>query len=1182
MIVKGNPQRGECLMKIAYKRASLMSLDVSIDGYSPGIINELLNDRIITLSIYDSSKFSPSHDIFEDFGLIKFIVAKYDDYGPSYLNFVENLDGNVPAIRRAYRLWLNKALESMSYDIKIYIIEILNDDSVDQFWRDETITALLQSDYLDSFLEECKDSILSDNGYLFKRFIKMLTITCQVPNDSLYSFVSKNYGEKNYYDYFHLVPKGDCWESLFVFYSNNIEKLNFHFFYVIEVIVEYWINKKFSFHSKSIPNEKIIGSLLLEFIDNYKNHQLELVENLFGDGQKEEFFKNPFYGKKSDHLFRKSVIALFELTEKLPDEIQGIIEEALEFKKGKQLSTYSDLILKKVLSWEYSAQLCKYLPDVVIETAKRVWIKEEIEKDRFYHSYSELEDSFGIEYNSSFFHASPYKTPLLYLLKNHPWKAFDFILFILNHSTNHYVKSNFEEKFKDNDGSAFPIEIDVQLNDGITIKQYGNPLLWCMYRGAHRTSPYLLQSILMSLEKFLLEFVNIKADWVSNAIKKIFEYLLRNSKTIAITSVLASLAVAHPELLAESFFPLFRVREFFFWDITRKVVEHSSLAPVDNRNSYNQKERIKSNNLPHRNKDLERLICNMQLGKYKDRIFEIFDQHKKDLKNEDVEWKNILTRIDSRNWEPGKIVDLENGLKGVTIEVKQDADVIKQHKEYDEMMGERRKLYEISGWSRDLLDRKKVENNSFDQWRRYYKFITGKRNLQDPYLEDFSGFAVVGIRDFLSKLSKKEKKYCVDIILSLLRSQFTLPWDQHIPQVMSFTTYCIDILPKLFLLDIESIQENVLFFLFMLLANIHVSDFNEDQHIIKAIDCIAEERNDVADLFFKGFIGYYFFYQEYNRLVYENRNENIKDLFFHFIDDFLTNNITSEIEKIPFDNISVFIFERAVKLLPIMVNLNDVNNLFIAIFYKYISIGYSESNDFEFLFSWRRAYTDFIFKNNSKQAKKYFSEFIDFISNNNDMQYMVDPRYIKEIFDSIIVKADLNNELSEILWELWSFLYIKAKDDIRITILEKIISFLFLSIDGGWKSSAVEWSPLRGRKSYFKNVFDDFAKENLKEAVSLLAGIGFKELLPDGIFWLREKLSDTEVALEIILNENLLYLFEKLILRVYHLNRKELMESRRLKDELLYLLDILIELGSPISYIIRDRVLSLRIFDSYS
>src|SRR5690606_9894840 len=121
---------------------------------------------------------------------------------------------------------------------------------------------------------------------------------------------------------------------------------------------------------------------------------------------------------------------------------------------------------------------------------------------------------------------------------------------------------------------------------------------------------------------------------VSNEnLKFIFDYVFYNSNNIAPLAVLTSVAIAYPDEVKEAMLPLLSVREFYEWDLSRALQEHSTLAPMDNHIAFAQKERWKSNQLPHRKqytRGLSDFIVNYQFNgrKLNNQIHSTFDKLK--------------------------------------------------------------------------------------------------------------------------------------------------------------------------------------------------------------------------------------------------------------------------------------------------------------------------------------------------------------------------------------------------------------------------------------------------------------------------------------------------------------------------------------------------------------------------
>lgn len=83
----------------------------------------------------------------------------------------------------------------------------------------------------------------------------------------------------------------------------------------------------------------------------------------------------------------------------------------------------------------------------------------------------------------------------------------------------------------------------------------------------------------MFLKKYLLLLAggDVDTNTKLKCFAKVFDYLLKNSQSVAITSVLASVAIAYQDFIGESVFPLFRVKEFFSRDISRIVARNMEL-----------------------------------------------------------------------------------------------------------------------------------------------------------------------------------------------------------------------------------------------------------------------------------------------------------------------------------------------------------------------------------------------------------------------------------------------------------------------------------------------------------------------------------------------------------------------------------------------------------------------------
>jgi hypothetical protein len=85
------------------------------------------------------------------------------------------------------------------------------------------------------------------------------------------------------------------------------------------------------------------------------------------------------------------------------------------------------------------------------------------------------------------------------------------------------------------------------LSNGSRVEQWCSDRLWCLYRSSS-VGPHVLQSALMALETWLLELCQENLEIVD----RILMDILTRSNNVAVTSVVASVAIAHPKLAGQA------------------------------------------------------------------------------------------------------------------------------------------------------------------------------------------------------------------------------------------------------------------------------------------------------------------------------------------------------------------------------------------------------------------------------------------------------------------------------------------------------------------------------------------------------------------------------------------------------------------------------------------------------
>jgi hypothetical protein len=250
------------------------------------------------------------------------------------------------------------------------------------------------------------------------------------------------------------------------------------------------------------------------------------------------------------------------------------------------------------------------------------------------------------------FPASAYHGPFIHLFRHHPQRAIAFIIELFNHSADWYGNQRVPMQYVES-----PIEMTLTFADGSTQNQWCNGRLWNLYRGTS-IGPYALQSALMAFENWLLEFAAARSDELDELLLRV----LRGSRSAALTAVVASVAAAFPHAAAETLLVFLRSPECILLDRGRLANESqvsllSAMMPfMDATKEIYDEERKQANDQPHRRRDLEFAIANLQLGPNAPRVHEIIDRHlgampPADERTEDDRiWRLALHRMDLRQY----------------------------------------------------------------------------------------------------------------------------------------------------------------------------------------------------------------------------------------------------------------------------------------------------------------------------------------------------------------------------------------------------------------------------------------------------------------------------------------------------------------------------------------------------
>ncbi|MEO5909617.1 MAG: AAA family ATPase, partial [Pelobium sp.] len=225
IIEAGDAHRGATFSAICLKRAREMSLFTRSEQ-SDNIIQDLVRDNILQVENSDlADRYSPSHDILEDWALVRFIKQLHRD-ATDPKDFLSKLETS-PAIRRAFRLWLDEFYKQEPDTSASFVHSLILDTDVSQSWKDELIISSLRSDHAAPLFTALKPQLLENNGAFLRHVIRLLETSCKTINSK-----SKNFEE--------LLPVGSGWDFIIEFIKENLpaikefETFEFQYLSVIE------------------------------------------------------------------------------------------------------------------------------------------------------------------------------------------------------------------------------------------------------------------------------------------------------------------------------------------------------------------------------------------------------------------------------------------------------------------------------------------------------------------------------------------------------------------------------------------------------------------------------------------------------------------------------------------------------------------------------------------------------------------------------------------------------------------------------------------------------------------------------------------------------------------------------------------------------------------------------------
>lgn len=1170
IIHKSSPIREQCFLQIAFQRANQGSFFIT-PNLNETTLNSLVLDGILG---YETAGYFITHDIYEEWALEQIIESEFIKRSENK-DFFDNIGESLP-IRRSFRQWVSEKLLLNDESILSFIEEVILDEKIKSFWIDEILVSILLSDYSQVVFELFTDKILEDKAKLLEKMSFLLRIACkEIDKDLL-----KKLGVEND-DLFSLKliltkPKGKGWEVLIKFVYQNFENLdeqssiNF-----ILPIIHDWNNK-----NRKGETTRYSSLIALKYYELFMKKDIYFYHN---DDAKEKLIQTILYGASE-----------------IKEELIIIFNKVLKNKWNKHTHPYYDLVQATLINPFDSIEAIRVIPNQIMHLAKLYWFDDRKKEDNYiFQSRIDLEQEFGLDNNSyDYYPSSALQTPIYWLLQVSLKDTVDFVLDFINKAIYNYAVSDLGQKEIK--------EIQVNLSDQISIKQYISNRIWNMYRGTS-TCPNLLESIHMALERFFLEAAEY-AD--SKSLESWLIYLLKNSKSASVTAVVTSIVLAYPEKTYNVALVLFKTRDFFEYDTTRMVQDQGAkgLYSIGYGTNYKNQiyldERIKTCEDEHRKKSLEFLALYYQLFKTphisteelenrREKIWDILDNYYQEIrKNEedsDKTWRLYLARIDSRKMDP----TFEKRDDGVLIDFQPEIDSdLKEHAETAQNeIAERMKYTSLKLWASYKLER----DENYKQYTKYEEnpslcikevkeiiniFKTNKD--YDFYIFNYPIPALVCavlIRDEFELLSTCEREYCKNIIMDVATSPL---YDNYQYQIGDGVGACISVLPKLLREFTDEKERIMLILLLSLLDDQPIGNYAKfSDYPIEAIkSSLWEYQPEIAESIL---IGYLILKPLYVKFRIESSKKDTylisKDkLFERFVkenEQYIQRIIEHRVSLEEINNIDEFNLSTLLtvfSLIPLNVKKIEIKELVNSIIDKFaialLSSHREDRIDYTIEQKFYEKYSLFVLSSSKEDIPLYLKPFLDGFNNSES---------IAKLFQEFIFSE--NKIVSyENFWQVWNLFYEKVvnlvKDGDKQWYKDKIVKNYLLA-HPYWNESAREWHSIKERD----NIFFNKASRDMGHCPSvlysiskLLYGIG-SMYLNNGIIWISRMLRENDNLLVDKLEVNTIYYLENLLKRFIYIDREKIKKERKLKQEVLIILNFLVKKGSVVGYMLRENIL---------
>lgn len=1145
-------RRASALTKIALDRARSLRPFVEQNDGDVIAIQALASDNLVVFDSPQRQRVAPAHDVFEDWALIEWLSSEFATAEKDACTFARARE-SYPALRRAYRKWLYELIESDTATAAAYLGNVAVDSTISDYLRDDTLIAIFQSSVVVDFLSKFGTALMENEARLLCRAIHLVRVACKTVSP----LAPKDAGMARQWH----IPSGSAWPNLLDFVASRWDAVPRSVYPLILGFLEDWANGV-SWQTPYPAGAKSVGIMLDRLLPHMK-------EGWRGESEKQR------------------VLSLITRVPKAVEPLFKDLANRAQATSRRREDPDAELFLETLLKPFQAMPACRDLPNEVISLCLSMWkAKHTPDSDDFYSGLREVDSVFGLSENlrRGFFPASALQGPFKHLLLFHPALGIPFVVSLMNYAAEHYGQGRARLQFVEE-----PELVTMTFPDGTARQVWANARLWNAVRG-NSVVPDLLQSALMALEAWALE--TIERPGAEEFVQKWLDWILQSTNNVSLISAVASVCMAHPSKTGETSLALLGCRDFFDLDRQRMVVESSSLAigGVGTHEKHLQEERLASNKLPHRRRDLEQFALNLQLGSLRDRVWAILDQHQANLPPLDQQndgdrlWRLCLIRMDLRQYEQTGVT--QDGYD--YIQMRQPEDDIQAVIDRAAPEQDRHSRYiSLFLWATNQFEKRDDYADKVSEWRARLeeaRIVYQEIQAASVAMGMPSGgpgiVASVCVRDHWDDLASDDRQWCMATVLEYVLHPLT---GEGYTEFVAKNPYngvpaCAHVLPLMRIRSgFDQVIENG-----VIAALLH---FNEDvrhQAIRGVSEFVLDNDNRLAAFCVWVLVEHAAWCNEIEKkernIEYDKRRtfmarmteatnhvmQATTDAWYETFPDFRHIGFGTWPERqLARELITLFrTHPRSPQAREYFSRIGAVLKAWWALDRRHSG---EERRDYELEHLAEEAFAEFLLVSDTEQALQLIHPLLDAISKSPDK--------VAELFQRLLALEDGRTSATP-FWNLWHAItgqVCKASwlgnIDREHANGQSLIRVTFLNIR--WKEGIWSWTRL-GNFVDVDNYFQSLPASTfvLDSYTHYLYHIG-KDSLPNAFFLIAEKLGGSLNA-SVSSDGNLRWYLDALTDRVIYEDLKRLKATPRLRTATMCILDALVQAGSSVAFQLRD------------